>query len=97
MTKTKCHSRKSGNPESLKVCLEIRSGSPIKDFGDDSCAEFGDDKESNRQECLFYTEKKDEEILRLAQNDGRGAMKGLLFSVSLQIYSGITINRQECL
>ena len=37
------HSRESGNPESLEVCLEIRSGSPIKEFGDDSCVEFGDD------------------------------------------------------
>jgi len=43
------HSRESGNPESLEVCLEIRSGSPIK--------EFVDNKESNRQECLFYAEK----------------------------------------
>ena len=38
-----CHSRESGNPESLEVCLEIRSGSPIEDFGDDICVEFGDD------------------------------------------------------
>ena len=40
---TSRHSRGSGNPESLEVCLEIRSGSPIKEFGDDSCVEFGDD------------------------------------------------------
>ena len=29
-----------GNPDSL----EVWSGSPIKDFGDDSCVDFGDDK-----------------------------------------------------
>ena len=30
------HSRESGNPESLEVCLEIRPGSPINTFGDDN-------------------------------------------------------------
>ena len=30
-----CHSHANGNPESLEVCLEVWSGSPIKDFGDD--------------------------------------------------------------
>ena len=50
------------------------SGSPINTFGDDSCVNFGDDKERTDRNVCSKLKKLDEEILRFAQNDG-GVMR----------------------
>ena len=44
---------------------------PDKDFGDDK----------NRQECLFYTEKTDEEILRLRSEWRKGVIPAIILVI----------------
>ena len=44
------------------IILSLLNTKNVKNWSGSPINTFGDDKESNRQECLFYTEKKDEEI-----------------------------------